>query len=159
MKVLKTGILLLILLLTLTVMSVGQGTTTTKATKTVVNSEPAKKMLLGNRGLRLQWLDFNSKELGKVAITDKDGLLYVEGRQEVKGDYLEIKGTIAEINEKQFLFDGVIITRVNYINKGEPCKREGRFTFRISGARQFWRMKEQQNPCDEAADYVDIMFR
>jgi hypothetical protein len=32
-------------------------------------------------------------------------------------------------------------------------------TFKITGKRKYWRMQQFDNPCDEAADYVDIYFR
>jgi hypothetical protein len=37
--------------------------------------------------------------------------------------------------------------------------REGRFTFRITGTRRYWRMKEMNNPCEDVADYVDVYLR
>ena len=42
---------------------------------------------------------------------------------------------------------------------GEPCERDGEFTFRITGTRKYWRMQQIDNPCDEVADYGVFFFR
>ncbi len=128
--------------------------------KTLVNSPKAKQMLLGKHRLQLQWLSFWDKKLmGSVNITQEDGLLLVEGKQTKGEDFLEIKGSILEVNERDFLFDGKISMRVNYNNDGKVCNREGKMLFRISGARKFWRLKDMLNPCDNTTtDYIDIFF-
>jgi hypothetical protein len=71
---------------------------------------------------------------------------------------LSIDGEVTAINAKDFTFKGKIVTRVSYIAKGKDCLRDGTFLFRITGTRQFWRMREQQNPCEDVADYIDIFF-
>ncbi|MBI4851374.1 MAG: hypothetical protein HY819_06050 [Acidobacteria bacterium] len=132
-----------------------------QSNKTIVNSEKAKKMLIGKHRLQLQWLSFWSiKEMGSAEIIEKDGLLFIEGKQNKKDDFLEISGNILEINEKDFLFNGKISMRVNYNNEGKVCKREGKMLFRISGQRKFWRLKDMLNPCDNTTtDYIDIFFK
>jgi hypothetical protein len=54
---------------------------------------------------------------------------------------------------------GKVETRVDYIADGKVCPREGRFTFRITGKRRYWRMKEMNNPCEDVVDYVDVYLR
>jgi len=126
--------------------------------QTVINDKPAAARLLGTHPLTLQWVTFDSSK-GTVTITDTNGTYRVKGEQKGKdNNRLTIDGEVTAINAKDFSFRGKIVTRVSYINQGNPCVRDGTFLFRISGARQFWRMREQQNPCDEAADYVDIYF-
>ena len=58
-----------------------------------------------------------------------------------------------------FVFQGRIVTQVSYLFGGQPCTRDGAFTFRITGKRKYWRMKEMQSPCDDVVDYVDVYFR
>ena len=130
----------------------------TALAQTVINDKPAAAKLLGTHPLTLQWVTFDSTK-GSVTITDTNGTYKLKGEQKGKdNNSLTIDGEVTTINGRDFSFKGKIVTRVSYINQGNPCVRDGTFLFRISGARQFWRMREQQNPCDEAADYVDIYF-
>ena len=125
---------------------------------TVVNDKAAGALLLGTHPLSLQWVTFD-KTKGSVTVTDVGGVYRVKGEQKGKGtDSLTIDGEVVSVNAKDFTFKGRIVTRVSYIAGGKECVREGTYLFRISGARQFWRMREQANPCEEVADYVDIFF-
>ena len=127
--------------------------------KTIVNNAKAKTMLLGKHKVSLQWISWDY--FGTANITNKNGVIYLKGEQKQrKGtDYVKIDGVITEINAKDFKFDGTIITQISHINNGEPCTRTGEMTFAITGKRKYWRMQEIDNPCDTAADYVDIYFR
>ena len=127
--------------------------------KTIVNNAKAKTMLLGKHKVSLQWISWDY--FGTANITNKNGIIYLKGEQKQrKGtDYVKIDGVITEINAKDFKFDGTSITQISHINNGEPCTRTGEMTFKISGKRKYWRMQEIDNPCDTAADYVDIYFR
>lgn len=125
---------------------------------TVVNDKAAGALLLGTHPLSLQWVTFD-KTKGSVTVTDQAGVYRVKGEQKGKGtDSLSIDGEVVTVNAKDFTFKGRIVTRVSYIAGGKECVREGTFLFRISGARPFWRMREQANPCEELADYIDIFF-
>ncbi len=127
--------------------------------KTIVNDSKAKTMLLGKHLLSLQWISWDY--FGAAAVTSKNGVFYLKGEQKAKkgSDYLKVDGVITQIDAKEFKFDGTIITQISFINNGKPCTRDGEFTFAITGKRKYWRMKEIDNPCDIAADYVDIYFR
>jgi hypothetical protein len=127
--------------------------------KTVVNDVAAKKMLIGKHKLSLQWISW--KAFGVATVKEKRGVFYLSGEQKKRGgsDFVKIDGVIVEINPNDFVFEGKIITQVNYINGGKPCQREGQMAFKITGKRKYWRLMEMNNPCDEAADYVDIYFR
>src|SRR5215213_4178107 len=126
---------------------------------TVVNNTRAKTMLLGRHRISLQWISWNY--FGAANVTPKGGVLYLKGEQKQRGgtDFVRVKGTITEINAKDFKFDGTIITQVSHINGGKPCKREGEMTFKITGSRKYWRLSEMDNPCDGVTDYVDIFFK
>ena len=127
--------------------------------KTIVNNTKAKTMLLGKHLLSLQWISWDY--FGAATVTNKNGVFYLKGEQkERKGsDYVKVDGVITQIDAKEFKFDGTIITQISHINNGEPCTRTGEMTFAITGKRKYWRMQEIDNPCDTAADYVDIYFR
>lgn len=138
---------------------VGFCLTTFAQEKTVVNDANAKKMLLGKHLLSLQWISWDY--FGAANVVSKSGVFSFKGEQKQRkgGDYVKIDGTITEINAKDFKFDGIIETQVSYLNGGAPCKREGQMTFAAVGKRKYWRLREIDNPCDTAADYVDIYFR
>ncbi len=127
--------------------------------KTIVNNIKAKTILLGKHKVSLQWISWDY--FGTATVTNKSGVFYLKGGQKQrKGtDYLKIDGVITQIDAKEFKFDGTIITQISHINNGESCTRTGEMTFRITGKRKYWRMQEIDNPCDTAADYVDIYFR
>lgn len=127
--------------------------------RTVVNDARAKAMLLGRHKLSLQWISWDY--FGTATVTERGGVLYLKGSQRQRGgaDYLTVDGRITSIDAKEFSFSGKIITRISHINGGEPCVRDGDFTFKITGKRKYWRLQEMDSPCDTATDYVDIFFR
>jgi hypothetical protein len=115
-------------------------------------------MLLGRHMLSLQWISW--EKFGTAVVTNKLGVYGLEGEQRGPGgDYLKIAGMIVSIDAREFKFEGTITTRVSHINNGQPCERQGDFTFKVTGKRKYWRLQEMDNPCDEATDYVDIYFR
>ncbi|CAN5153826.1 hypothetical protein BH20ACI2_BH20ACI2_06100 [soil metagenome] len=125
----------------------------------VVRDSKAAKMLLGRHKLSLQWISWDY--FGAATVTNKAGVYYLKGEQKGRGntDFIKVEGSITRIDAKEFTFDGTIITRINHINGGQPCERNGEMTFRITGKRRYWRLQQMDNPCDEATDYVDIYFR
>ncbi|MCY7348004.1 MAG: hypothetical protein LH614_17555 [Pyrinomonadaceae bacterium] len=127
--------------------------------KTIVSDAGAKKMLLGKHLFSLQWISWDY--FGAATVTDKKGVLYLKGEQKQRGgtDFVKIDGTIISIDKKEFVFDGTIVTQISYLNNGETCTRTGEMTFAATGKRKYWRLQAIDNPCDEAADYVDIYFR
>ncbi|HEX8251291.1 MAG TPA: hypothetical protein VF599_24170 [Pyrinomonadaceae bacterium] len=127
--------------------------------RTVVNDARAKALLLGRHRLSLQWISWDY--FGAATVTQRGGVLYLKGNQRQRGgaDYLTVDGVITSVDAKEFSFSGKIITQISHINGGNPCVRDGDFTFKITGKRKYWRMQQIDNPCDEAADYVDIFLR
>lgn len=133
--------------------------------KTIIIDKAAAKKLLGKHKLSLQWISWDY--FGSAVITDKkcgrgkDRCYRLTGQQKGRGnaDYLKVNGTILSIDTKQFTFRGTIESQISHIYGGKPCVRSGDFTFKITGKRKYWRLMEMENPCDEAADYVDIYFR
>ena len=120
-----------------------------------------RKQLIGNHKLALQWISWT--HFGSATVVEEAGQLKLTGEQRAKEgqDFLTIEGTITDIRAKTFTFRGVIKTRVDTIYKSEvPCVREGEMTFRISGKRPYWRLKDMANPCvgGGLVDYVDLYF-
>ncbi|MBL8183290.1 MAG: hypothetical protein JNK51_00045 [Blastocatellia bacterium] len=128
-------------------------------TRTAVADAAAAKRLLGKHMLSLQWISWDY--FGTATVTNKKGVYALKGEQRGRGntDFVTIDGTISRIDTKEFTFSGAIVTQVSHINGGEPCMREGEFTFKITGTRKYWRLMQMGNPCDPVTDYVDIYFR
>lgn len=124
---------------------------------TVVNDANAKQLLLGSHRFSLQWVSWDT--FGKAEVSETDGQLRIDGEQALDGNYVRMHGAITQVDAKSFVFNGDVETRVSYLNEGKPCMRHGEMTFRIMGARRYWRMKEMDNPCDNATDYVDVFLR
>jgi hypothetical protein len=127
--------------------------------KTVVNDAKARAALVGRHKLSLQWISWDY--FGTASIINRNGVLRLEGEQKSRksSDFVKIDGVIVSIDEKEFVFNGTIVTQIDHINNGEPCERAGEMTFRITGKRRYWRLQEMDNPCDGVTDYVDIYFR
>src|SRR5262245_55047906 len=121
------------------------GATAQTPTKTEIKNEEAKSKLLGDHRFSLQWVSWDY--FGKASITDSNGTLLVKGDQKSRktDDFVSIDGVITMVDAKEFRFNGTIITKVSFINGGKPCERKGEMTFRITGNRKFWRLKEMNN--------------
>jgi hypothetical protein len=131
------------------------------AQKTQVKDTRSAGALIGRHKLSLQWVSWNY--FGVATVTNRRGIYMLKGEQRGRGrdagNYVTVDGRITSINAKEFSFRGKIVTRVDHINGGEPCVREGEYTFKITGKRRYWRLQEMDSPCDVATDYVDIYFR
>lgn len=127
--------------------------------KTDVNNASAAKMLVGRHKLSLQWISWDYFGVATVKIVR--GVYSIKGEQKGRGstDFVKIDGAITKIDAKEFVFDGKIVSQISHINGGQPCEREGEFTFKITGKRKYWRLMQMDNPCDPVTDYVDIYFR
>jgi hypothetical protein len=127
---------------------------------TVIKDEAALRKLLGDHLFSLQWISW--EDFGTATVTEKNGRLFLEARQESEDgeDYVTVEGVVTEVNSRYFQMQGEIVTRVSFINEGEPCERTGTFTFGINFNRKYWRLQEMTNPCEGGnhVDYIDIYF-
>ena len=146
-----------VLLLALLLLSSTPAPARDDAPKTQVNDAAAKRMLLGRHMLSLQWVSWD--RFGTATVTERDGTLRIVGEQRFNGDFVTIDGVITRVDAKEFWFRGRIVTRVSHINGGEPCTRDGEFTFAIKANRKYWRLQSMDNPCEPVTDYVDVYFR
>jgi len=117
---------------------------------------PGEQKLLGKHLFSLQWISW--EQFGTAVVTQEASGLHIKAKQELNGDYVTLIGQVTVKNEKEFTVTGDLITCVHYINNGEPCARNGTFTFKNTGTRKYWRLQEMDNPCDIGVDYVDIYF-
>jgi acyl-CoA synthetase (AMP-forming)/AMP-acid ligase II len=130
------------------------------AEPTVIKNTFAAKQLLGTHKINLQWIGSDDwQEFGDLQVVDRQGTLYMKGRQTKGGDYLEIDGEVVNIKAREFVFQGSIVTRVSHNNNGKPCERYGKMLFKITQNRKYWRLQEMQSPCGTETDYVDIFMR
>jgi acyl-CoA synthetase (AMP-forming)/AMP-acid ligase II len=130
------------------------------AEPTVIKNTFAAKELLGAHKINLQWIGWeNWREFGDLQVVDRQGTLYMKGRQTKGSDYLEIDGEVVSIKAREFVFQGSIVTRVSHNNNGKPCERYGKMLFKITQNRKYWRLQEMQSPCGTETDYVDIFMR
>lgn len=127
--------------------------------RTEINDAAAAKMLVGVHKLSLQWISWDY--FGTATVINRHGSYSLKGEQKGREgtDLVKIDGKITSIDAREFKFDGIITTQISHINGGQPCERKGEMTFRITGKRKYWRLMEMDNPCDQAADYVDIYFK
>ncbi|QCW99179.1 hypothetical protein FGM00_03255 [Aggregatimonas sangjinii] len=95
---------------------------------------------------------------GTAEITEKDGVLYIKGEQysDDKEEYLLMEGTITIIDSRNFNFKG----RLKLFTEGccGLLDRQVSYTFRKTGNRKYWRLKERNDLCDQytCAYYLDI---
>lgn len=114
-----------------------------------------EKKLLGQHGVRLQWV--SDTKLGHVTISKtKEGVYKCVGGQDGVGndDYLKIDGEIKVVNAQHLLFNGTVECRVSHIYKGKPYVRKGVMDFLNTKGRKFWRLQQMDN--GSCVDYVDI---
>ncbi len=120
----------------------------------------AQQLRTGSHDLRIQWIEFNNAKPGTVEVTSLGkGKYKIEGEQRDpnRNEYVTIKGTL-EVAERKLLFDGKIVSRIEYINEGKPCERVGPQVFRATGTRRYWRLLEKLNCDGITTDYIDIFF-
>ena len=147
---------IMVLLLTL-----GFSTGAMAQTKKKAAVATPESKILGRHPLSLQWISWDY--YGSCNITkEKDGTLKCVGEQlskEAPGDYVRLDGTVEIVDKDHLKFTGTIAIRVNYNNNGQECLREGTFDFVTKPGRKYWRLQQQDNPCEGIVDYVDIYYK
>lgn len=123
---------------------------------TRILNQKAAQRLLNNKGLTLQWIDWNQR--GSAIVSREGDLWKLRGAQaEAKGPgRLFLDGTITEIGADYFTFEGKIrITDTP--DKGRVCEKDKSWHFAITQNRPYYRLREFEW-CDDLTDYVDIYF-
>jgi len=123
---------------------------------TRVLDRAAAQRLVANKGLTLQWIDWNTR--GHVRIW-RDGRVWrLRGAQAEAGGpgRLLLDGTISEIGRTYFTFQGKIrITDAP--DRGRNCESTKSWHFAITQRRKYYRLREFEW-CDYLTDYIDIHF-
>jgi len=129
------------------------------AFKTQAHSQ-VKPVRTGPHVFTIQWITFNKSKPGKVNITKIGKDEYqIEGEQRdaKTKDYVTIKGTF--LNQGNILkFNGDIVSKISFINGGQPCTLNGLSIFKASGKRKYWRLQQMLNCDGNTTDYIDIFF-
>jgi hypothetical protein len=125
-----------------------------------VNPQPDNPIRVGEHNFTLQWIGWETP--GKVDIVHLENNKYnIIGKQESNKDedYVSIDGELTVLDDKTLLFEGKLVSRVSFINEGNPCVRTEPLHFRVTGSRKYWRLQEKQS-CEgeNTVDYVDIYF-
>ena len=124
--------------------------------ETKVLSRTDADRLLHNKGMTLQWIDWNTR--GTAVVSPGDGLWQLRGAQsEAAGSgRLFLDGALLEIGEGYFTFRGTIrITDTP--DPGRRCEADKTWHFAVTQDRPYYRLREFEW-CDGLTDYIDIYF-
>lgn len=126
------------------------------ASATRILDEGDARRLLANKGLTLQWIDWDHR--GSVLITREGGVWKLHGRQAGANGpgLLALDGKITEIGADYFTFQGKI-SITDTPDVGRTCSAEKTWRFAITQNRRYYRLREFEW-CDELTDYIDIYF-
>lgn len=131
-----------------------EGSASTPATH--VLDESSANRLLANKGLTLQWIDWDHR--GAAIITRQDGVWKLHGRQAGTNGpgLLALDGDITEIGTNYFTFRGRI-SITDTPDLGRSCSADKTWHFAITQNRGYYRLREFEW-CDGLTDYIDIYF-
>lgn len=113
---------------------------------------------IGEHRIGVQWLEPGKPGKARVSRVSDDRFK-ISGQQsgETKDDYLRIDGTLTVVSNRKLLFEGSILLKYSFINRGKECRREGRFHFTAPDGKKYWRLEEQRT-CGDVTDYIDLYF-
>ena len=116
----------------------------------------AAQRLRTNKGLTLQWIDWNRR--GTARVTVSGGVWTLRGEQaERRGPgRLRLDGTVTEIGRDYFLFDGTV-TVTDTPDRGRQRSKHDVWRFAITQGRRYWRIRTFEW-CDQLTDYIDVYF-
>ena len=126
------------------------------AQPTRILDQAAAQRLRANKGVTLQWIDWNTR--GSAVVTADKGVWHLRGSQAQAGGpgRLYLDGDIVEIGADYFTFEGVIrITDAPDV--GRKCEKSKTWHFAVTQNRPYYRLREFEW-CDGLTDYVDIYF-
>jgi hypothetical protein len=128
-----------------------------RAAVTRVLDQAAAKRLRANKGVTLQWIDWNRRGKATVSVS-RGGVWGLTATQaEARGPgRLAVEGRITEIGSDYFLLDGTVrITDTP--DRGRTCEKHDVWRFAITQNRRYWRIRTFEW-CDDLTDYIDIYF-
>lgn len=124
--------------------------------RTVVRDRAAAQRLRRNKGLTLQWIDWNTRGHARVSVAG--GVWTLRGAQAEAGGpgRLFLEGRVAEVGRDYFLFDG-LVRIADTPDRGRLCEKRDVWRFAVTQRRKFWRIRTFEW-CDGLTDYIDIYF-
>lgn len=124
---------------------------------TRILDQGAAGRLLANKGVTLQWIDWNTR--GTATVTrEANGVWHLRAAQaQANGPgRLRLDGDITEIGADYFTFEGTIRI-ADTPDAGRVCEKNKTWHFAVTQNRSYWRLREFEW-CDGLTDYIDIYF-
>jgi hypothetical protein len=92
-------------------MVAGAQTAPAQPRTTQIKDRAAFERLIGNSGMTLQWISWDSPERGKIAVSYRNKLLSLKGEQRANsgGGRVSIDGVVSQIGQSEFTFNGTIM--------------------------------------------------
>ena len=125
------------------------------ATTTRVLDREALARLLANKGVTLQWIDWNTRGTAN-ARWQGETLLLTAAQARSAGGRLFLDGGVEEIGRDYFTFRGTIRIE-DAPDPGRRCEASKSWHFAVTQNRPYWRLREFEW-CDGLTDYIDIYF-
>lgn len=122
----------------------------------LAQSAPISESLIGKHKFGLQFIydGYGTSEITK----DEEGILHFTGEQysNDKEEFVLLEGVVTVIDERNFTISG----NLKLFTKGccGLLDRKIKYTFRKTGSRTYWRLKEREELCSEytCSYYLDI---
>lgn len=122
---------------------------------TRVLNRDALARLLANKGVTLQWIDWNTRGSAN-ARWQGERLLLTAAQAKTGAGRLFLDGTVEEIGADYFTFRGTIRIE-DAPDPGRRCEATKSWRFAVTQSRPYWRLREFEW-CDGLTDYIDIYF-
>ena len=116
----------------------------------------AAQRLRANKGVTLQWIDWNTRGSAHVGVAK--GVWTLRAAQAEAGGpgRLFLEGRVTEIGRDYFLFDG-LVRIADTPDRGRLCEKRDVWRFAVTQNRRYWRLRTFEW-CDGLTDYIDIYF-
>jgi hypothetical protein len=119
-------------------------------------SQTDAQRLLANKGVTLQWIDWDRRGVARVIAGEPLWLLRAAQNARQGQGRLILDGAILEIGEGYFTFRGTIRI-ADTPDQGRMCEATKTWHFAITQNRRYYRLREFEW-CDDLTDYIDIYF-
>ena len=128
---------------------------TSAGIQTRILDKSALARLLANKGVTLQWLDWNTRGTANVR-WQGDTLRLTAAQAKSEAGRLFLDGVIEEVGRDYFTFRGTIRIE-DTPDAGRRCEATKSWHFAVTQNRPYWRLREFEW-CDGLTDYIDIYF-
>ncbi len=125
------------------------------------------KFFVGTKGFGVNRVN-DGKRSGSATIADSDDGLMLSAELTTGEFHLKLSGTVHPISRREFILDGEMTGTPDLSFRSEPATERtttGRFLFKATGKRRFWRMYQVNGTdcvcndgCGNEFCYIDISF-